>query len=297
MRISDKKLLLDNVTLCIADCANPHLASRAIEKSMQQCDFHSAFFFTHEDVPVNSKATIVKIQKMNDLKAYNHFVLKELATFISTDFVLLIQWDGYVLDANFWRPEFMEYDYIGARWHWHPEGKRVGNGGFSLRSKKLLSATGAETFEVLENIPEDVQIGITRNEFLVQEFQIRFAPEDIATQFSYERDLPSAPTFGFHGLFNMWRHCDDDEIQEIIGQLDRRNLDSREFFELLITFTRLRKFRPLLHAYRRVRKDRSRDELVAKLGLVMKDPSKTEAIINLCEQYAFWPHHAQPDSV
>jgi hypothetical protein len=37
-----------------------------------------------------------------------------------------------------WDPEFLDWDYIGAKWFWAEAGKRVGNGGFSLRSYKLL---------------------------------------------------------------------------------------------------------------------------------------------------------------
>jgi hypothetical protein len=290
MRRSENKLRLDNVTLCIADCLNPHLAARALEKSMQQCDFNSALFFTHEEIAINPGASLVKIGRMDNRQAYNQFILKDLAAHISTDFALLIQWDGYILDSQFWRSEFMDYDYIGARWHWHPEGKRVGNGGFSLRSRRLLNATSSSDFPVRDNVAEDAQICIVYHDFLAQTFNIRFAPESIAAQFSYERDLPNAPTFGFHGLFNMWRHCGGQEMLELIEGLDQRNLESREFLELLLTFARLRTFQPLFEGYRRIRQKISRDELMAKLGAVTNDPKKTAAIINLCEEYGFWPH-------
>src|ERR1700687_3454326 len=39
-----------------------------------------------------------------------------------------------------WREEFLGCDYIGAQWFWHDDAMRVGNGGFSLRSRKLLLA-------------------------------------------------------------------------------------------------------------------------------------------------------------
>lgn len=291
------KLRLDNVTLCIADCLNPHLAALALVKSMQQCEFGKVLFFTDEELEVHPGVTLIKIDKINDLQAYNHFILKDLPAFVETDFALLIQWDGYILHPQFWRSAFMDYDYIGARWHWHPEGKRVGNGGFSLRSKKLLDVTGSSVFEVLDNVPEDAQICIAYHDLLTQVFKIRFAPENIAAQFSYERDSPNAPTFGFHGLFNMWRHCDDQEMHELIERLDQRNLESREFLELLVTFARLRKFQPLFQGYRRVREMLSKDELMAKTGATMNDPQETAAIINLCEEYAFWPHQAGADRV
>jgi hypothetical protein len=88
----------------------------------------------------------------------------------------------------------------------------------------------------------------------------------------------------------MWRHCGGQEMLELIEGLDQRNLESREFLELLVTFARLRNFQPLFEGYRRIRQKISRDELMAKLGAVTNDPKKTAAIINLCEEYGFWPH-------
>jgi hypothetical protein len=108
---------------------------------MQLCSFHSVLFFTHEEIQINPGVEWVNINQINDIQDYNHFILKDLAAHISTDFALLIQWDGYILDTQYWRSDFMDYDYIGARWHWQPTGKRVGNGGFSLRSKNLLNLT------------------------------------------------------------------------------------------------------------------------------------------------------------
>ena len=112
------KLQLANVTLCIVDCLNPHLALRALDKCMELCNFHSVLFFTHEEIQINPGVEWVNINQINDIQAYNRFILKDLAAHISTDFALLIQWDGYILDTQYWRSDFMDYDYIGARWHW-----------------------------------------------------------------------------------------------------------------------------------------------------------------------------------
>jgi hypothetical protein len=76
-------------------------------------------------------------------------MLSDLFKYIETTHLLNIQWDGFVVRPSAWDPEFLKYDYIGAPWkvhphhHWPPfpdvtENNRVGNGGFSLRSKKLM---------------------------------------------------------------------------------------------------------------------------------------------------------------
>jgi hypothetical protein len=284
---STRKLKLQNVTLCIADCANPYLASLAIERSLRACEFRQVIFFTDKKINLDPPVEVIQIDKIDSINAYNKFILKDIGRYIETDFALLVQWDGYVLDASAWRPDFMNYDYIGARWHWHPEGKRVGNGGFSLRSKKLLDITSADSFPVLENIPEDAQICIAQHDYLANVLQIRFAPENVAAQFSYERDQPSFPSFGFHGLFNMWRHCDDAEIADLVSHLHDRNIKAREFTELFLTYFQMRKFVPLFSTYRRARKCMSREEVTQQVNGLLNDAAISGAIVNMCEHNAF----------
>jgi len=74
---------------------------------------------------------------------YSRFIIKGLANYVTTNFALIVQWDGYGLNGVNWQPEFIKYDYIGAPWPTWPDIKgnhRVGNGGFSLRSKLWLQA-------------------------------------------------------------------------------------------------------------------------------------------------------------
>lgn len=70
------------------------------------------------DVPIKSK------------EEYSRYCIKELHKQVQTDFMLVIQWDGYVLNANAWNPEWLKYDWIGAPWEWYTDGMQVGNGGF-----------------------------------------------------------------------------------------------------------------------------------------------------------------------
>lgn len=96
---------------------------------------------------------------------YNLFMLYALHQFIHTDFALTVQDDGWILDGNLWRDEFLDYDYIGAPipcyiyaehtgshtilgrdyWSEHfspipPHCIEPQNGGVSLRSKRILTA-------------------------------------------------------------------------------------------------------------------------------------------------------------
>jgi hypothetical protein len=115
---------------------------------------------------------------------------------------LFCQHDGYPININCWDDRFLDYDYIGSPWGTdRPDYKRVGNGGFSLRSAKLL--------KIVSNIippydwPEDLMICDIFGDVLQNEYGIKFAPIDLAIKFSYEVDIPERTTklnesFGFH---------------------------------------------------------------------------------------------------
>src|SRR5687768_5817660 len=78
---------------------------------------------------------VVPIAPLTTIEAYSQFVIKQLNQYVATPHVLLIQYDGFVLNPDAWQEAFLVYDYIGAPWL-EEEGYIVGNGGFSLRSKR-----------------------------------------------------------------------------------------------------------------------------------------------------------------
>src|SRR4029450_12207204 len=87
---------------------------------------------------------------------YSRFVMKRLVEHVDTAYVLVTQWGGYAVRPDAWRGEFLDYDYIGAVWCY--EGKRcgVGNGGFSLRSRRLLNALRDDRFQPALNEDQDI---------------------------------------------------------------------------------------------------------------------------------------------
>ena len=192
---------LDNVTLLAIDCVNYGECLTAIRKSMYQVDFAASKFLT--DIKAynpNFPFEIIKIPKISSKQEYSQFVIKELNKYVETDFVLLIQHDGYVLDGESWDDEFLKYDYIGAPWL-YIDGKNVGNGGFSLRSKKLLKILAEDDF-IQATDPEDQAICRLYRDYLERKYGIKFAPEDVADKFSFELREPISKTFGFHGYFH-----------------------------------------------------------------------------------------------
>jgi tetratricopeptide (TPR) repeat protein len=194
-------------TLVCADCSNHELAADAVARTLARCSFERAVFFTDTAIEVRG-AEIVRIAPLRSVQDYSRFMLKDLCAHVSTPYVLVIQYDGYVLDARRWTDEFQQYDYVGARWP-GPNRFDVGNGGFSLRSRRLLEALQDPAIEV--QTPEDVAICRTYRPLLEARHGLRFAPAEIAGRFSFEALTPVAPTFGFHGLSHLFRLFDMDE--------------------------------------------------------------------------------------
>ena len=139
------------------------------------------------------------------LDGYNRFMLSKLEDYQKLPFLLVIQADSFVVHPEEWKAEFLEYDYIGAPWP-APEGQPCmqGNGGFSLRSRKLNRAAAvlAGLHQNSEN--EDAYICNThRSKF--EGLGCKFAPPELAAKFSIEFKTwhhDGSPTFGFHNFYN-----------------------------------------------------------------------------------------------
>ena len=200
-------------TLVSVDCRLPRLAMRALELSLRQCSYESALLLTDDAAlaPRDPRIRIVAIARIASSAEYSRFLLKDLLHHVETDFVQVVQWDGYVTDAGGWSDEFLDFDYIGARWWSEEEGRNVGNGGFSLRSKRLLRALRDP--RIIELVPEDVAICETYRGLLEKEYGIGIAPVAVAAGFSFETLPPPAPTLGFHGITHMVRLVNMSEAE------------------------------------------------------------------------------------
>jgi hypothetical protein len=205
---------MKSITLCCIDCVNQPLAIRALRLSMPALAFTETLLLTSgcDDLP---DLRVEHIPPLRSHAEYSHFVAKTLVAHIHTSHVLLVQWDGYIINPQAWTDEFLEYDYIGATWGFlNKEDYRVGNGGFSLRSKRLLEAL--QDPEIVETHPEDVAICRQYRPLLEQRYGIRFAPEAVAERFSFESTTPPDVPFGFHALHNMWVCLKHEELHDFL---------------------------------------------------------------------------------
>lgn len=222
---------LCDVTLVAATSVAVPATISAIRASMAQADFGEVLLLTDKR-PANLCPSINwrPIEPLASRREYSRFMLQGLPEHIRTSHALCIQWDGFVLNGSAWRSAFLEFDYIGAPWPHFSDGRNVGNGGFSLRSQRLLRASAK--LRLGDSDLEDLVISrLCRSELEAE--GIRFAPEQVARAFSYERMEPTGQEFGFHGAFNLVRHLAPAEAARLFRSLEPSLLGRNERWELL----------------------------------------------------------------
>jgi hypothetical protein len=157
---------------------------------------------------------IIWDDQIKNIDDWNKAIIYELHNYVQTPYAMLIHADGYVINPEAWRDEFLEYDYIGAPWplpqddysYRTPQGElvRVGNS-VSLRSKKILetpSQLGLEWKSYYGNTNEDGFL-CCHNRDILKENGIKFAPLEVAKYFSKEHEIEEnkgIETFAFHSL-------------------------------------------------------------------------------------------------
>lgn len=200
-----KKHIRDTTLVCI-DCKSYGLAVSAIKKSMIQNTFERVIFLTDIEIDIEG-VEVIQIESISSKREYSKFVMFELYKYIQTDYMLIIQGDGYILNGELWDDEWFKYDYIGARWL-ETDDFTVGNGGFSFRSRRLMALVGDLDYRGIYH-PEDSVICRIYRPLFEGGFNILYAPNEVADRFSYECVRPTQKTFGFHNYF--W-----DEYKETI---------------------------------------------------------------------------------
>jgi hypothetical protein len=141
-------------------------------------------------------------------KNYNSLMLDGIDDYIDEEFThfLVFQWDGFPCRYELWEDDFLNYDYVGAPWPVTgcSDDYIVGNGGFSLRSRKLynlIKKLGIKN-DYIEGAAEDVHLCVNQRSVL-ESAGVRFAPSDLAAKFSRESHFHKNPCFGFHGISNL----------------------------------------------------------------------------------------------
>jgi hypothetical protein len=190
-----------DITYVVIDTLNHTLSAQALERSNKRFPLENAIIFS-DKADLWSGREIIEIPEIKSTKDYNSVLFFDLPKQLKTDFALFIQYDGFVLSGELFSEQYLNWDYIGAPWP-HYSDFTVGNGGFSLRSKKLVNSIQKYLLPDDLNSAEDVVICRYLRARLEENDGLRFAPEKIAEMFSYEMRRPNFDTFGFHGLSNL----------------------------------------------------------------------------------------------
>lgn len=221
---------LPQVTLISVD-TTPELDGtlKALYTSMSGINFGEVKLITTKDnlekynSELESEGIVIEesVIPITNYNEYNYYVVYKLGEHINTSHCLLVQPDGFVLFPEKWDDTWLEYDYIGAPWAYaedayiDPFGNhhRVGNGGFSLRSKKFLNVpnevevpweTNNSDFywmpEGVVNYHEDGNVCV-HNRHIFLEQGCKYAPVEVAVKFSQETrvlECEGITPFGFH---------------------------------------------------------------------------------------------------
>ena len=223
---------MNSITVALISSIHNEFAKFAIEKTLAAVNCDEVITFT--DTSISSEYKHVPIYKNFTRDDYSYFCLKNLWAFINTDYVLIIQYDGMAVNKSFWSDDFFNYDYIGAPWpeafHWIAPHERVGNGGFSFRSRRLLEALRDPEIKIVtgndrtEN--EDAVICQSGRNLLETRYSINYAPYAVASQFSQEFTKNNGKTLGFHGLWNIPLYFSEDEVCRYVKYVKKDYWDS-----------------------------------------------------------------------
>lgn len=185
---------------------------QAMQVSMENLKFADAKFISHEE-PEGLPKTIKYeyCPKINSSGDFDVYAFEELGKHIESSHMLMVQYHAFVLRPWMWDNDWLKYDFIGAPWYESPwfvslttgEMIRVGNGGFSLRSKKLLDLPKKLGVHTISDRGYTNDDGLINNHYreLFKANGIVYPDVYVAARFSHENDVPEnkgVQTFGFH---------------------------------------------------------------------------------------------------
>ena len=139
---------------------------------------------------------IVNLPALPTYREFNDFRILNMTEHFETEFALCVDSHGFIVNPEAWTDEFLKYDFIGAP-IWNGE---VGNGGFSLRSKRFCDATATLDISVRDEAllkaryirekdyhNEDFILCIEKRAQL-EAMGLTFAPVELADKFSWSKE-------------------------------------------------------------------------------------------------------------
>lgn len=206
---------LKNIDLIGIDTNHPQLAIDSLLISSRDIEFGRIVLFTCADKSEFDQEQVkniefIHIDRFKEYIDYSTFCLR-LADYLHNDYVLITHYDSFIINPELWTDEFLKWDYTGAPWAqvhckaWGNLVNPVGNGGFCLRSRKMLEFSAR--FMSTNGNNEDGFLTNVKLDFAIRS-GIRFAPVELAYRFSVHHleDVGGVfepeKYFGFHGMHN-----------------------------------------------------------------------------------------------
>lgn len=232
-----KKPDLKNVSCVQIEALFPDRAARVLNWCAQCCDFGEIILFSPRPPTIPFVGRWVQLPKFGYV-GYSTFSTKCLHYYVNNEFALVTQHDGFIIHPENWREEFLQYDYIGAPWPEDFGGERVGNSGFSLRSRAFMQACAdiniphnnemdePEARRYMPGVDEAADdIWMCKNADVreaMERFGISYAPVEVARFFSSEMEIPELPfddtkVFGFHDFS---RRDERETYKTLVGWTD-----------------------------------------------------------------------------
>lgn len=200
-------------------------------------------FMTDLCSKISPNIKVIKIDKDNVLPSEYSELLSSVNfwNLFTSEKILLFQEDSIIFRSNI--EDFLDYDYVGAPWPLHTNDTqgRVGNGGFSLRTRQVM-------LTICENFPiKETEYNASTLKYM-EDSQLTTPPEDVYFTLNMERHqvgrLPSAQvasyfstesiknleSFGGHNFWvsdRLWRDrvyglCPQFSPSDIVNTIEQR---------------------------------------------------------------------------
>jgi hypothetical protein len=214
---------LPSTSLVAIDCASPEATLKALQLSLRDLKVDEAVLFT--DRPIAAEGIrVVQIPTLAQPVDRARFIFKELIGHVATDRVLMVGWDGFVIEPKRWSSSFQEYDYVGL-------------GGFWLGSRALLTALGDARFDPLA--PEHQAITLAYRGELEGDFNLFLADPATTTRFAAGREPQPGVSFGFYGLAALAALLPPEFVSELLSLISGADARRSDLLGLLLDRFRL----------------------------------------------------------
>ena len=198
------KLDLSAVTLLMIETQCHKLARMAIDDCLKVAEFGDIIVASDNfNILRIPGAQHIRVENWSHKIGYCRCLWNDISRYVKTPQCLIIQWDSWIINPLAWQEQFLSYDYIGSPWRYN-DNMNVGNSGFSLRSKKLMDFlyNNREKYPCTSSQEDNLVSRKYQPDIIKDDPSIRWAPEKVAHEFSFEINQQCLEPFGYHGIFN-----------------------------------------------------------------------------------------------